>query len=95
MAPPTLDNLRNFLLSTTTEVLSFFQQMREAPSICESFRGASIAAYCIPRVQRVIVKPTVDNLRNFLFETYGGNRSSEVSRVTRSWVPQYVFVALF
>jgi hypothetical protein len=28
---PTLDNLRNFLLTTTTEVLSFFQQLREAP----------------------------------------------------------------
>jgi hypothetical protein len=28
---PTLDNLRNFLLTTTTEVLSFFQQVREAP----------------------------------------------------------------
>jgi len=28
---PTLDNLRNFLLTTTTEVLSFFQQIREAP----------------------------------------------------------------
>jgi len=26
---PTLDNLRNFLLTTTTEVLSFFQQLRE------------------------------------------------------------------
>ena len=28
---PTLDNLHNFLLTTTTEVLSFFQQLREAP----------------------------------------------------------------
>jgi site-specific DNA recombinase len=28
---PTLDNLRNFLLTPTTEVLSFFQQLREAP----------------------------------------------------------------
>jgi hypothetical protein len=28
---PTLDNLRNFLLTTTTEVLSFFQQLRETP----------------------------------------------------------------
>jgi hypothetical protein len=28
---PTLDNLRNFLLTTTTEVLSFFHQLREAP----------------------------------------------------------------
>jgi hypothetical protein len=28
---PTLDNLRNFLLTTTTEVLNFFQQLREAP----------------------------------------------------------------
>jgi len=27
---PTLDNLRNFLLTTTTEVLSFFQQAQEA-----------------------------------------------------------------
>src|ERR1044071_8884033 len=27
---PTLDNLRNFLLSTTTEVLSFFQHLRES-----------------------------------------------------------------
>jgi hypothetical protein len=28
---PTVDNLRNFLLTTTTELLSFFQQLREAP----------------------------------------------------------------
>jgi hypothetical protein len=28
---PTLDNLRNFLLKPTTEVPSFFQQLREAP----------------------------------------------------------------
>ena len=28
---PSLDNLRNFLLTTTTEVLSFFQQLREVP----------------------------------------------------------------
>jgi hypothetical protein len=28
---PTVDNLRNFFLTTTTEVLSFFQQLREAP----------------------------------------------------------------
>ena len=28
---PTLDNLRNFLLTTTTEVISFFHQLREAP----------------------------------------------------------------
>jgi hypothetical protein len=28
---PTLDNLRNFFLTTTTEVLSFSQQLREAP----------------------------------------------------------------
>ena len=27
---PTLDNLRNFLLTTTTEVLSFFGQLGEA-----------------------------------------------------------------
>jgi hypothetical protein len=27
---PPLDNLRNFLLNTTTEVLSFFQELREA-----------------------------------------------------------------
>ena len=26
---PTLDNLRNFLLTATTEVLNFFQQLRE------------------------------------------------------------------
>jgi len=25
-----MDNLRNFFLTTTTEVLSFFQQLREA-----------------------------------------------------------------
>jgi len=30
-ALPTLDNLRNFLFTTTTEVLIFFQQLREAP----------------------------------------------------------------
>jgi hypothetical protein len=28
---PTLDNLRNFLLTTTTEVVSFFQELREVP----------------------------------------------------------------
>src|SRR5215213_3432700 len=28
---PTVDNLRNFFLTTTTEVLSFFHQLREAP----------------------------------------------------------------
>jgi len=28
---PTLDNLRNFLLTTTTEELSFFQELRETP----------------------------------------------------------------
>ncbi len=28
---PTLDNLRNWLLTPTAEVLSFFQQFREAP----------------------------------------------------------------
>jgi hypothetical protein len=28
---PTVDNLRNFLLTTTTEMLSFFQQLGEAP----------------------------------------------------------------
>jgi hypothetical protein len=28
---PTLDNLRNFLLTPMAEVLSFFQQLREAP----------------------------------------------------------------
>jgi hypothetical protein len=28
---PTVDNLRNFFLTATTEVLSFFQQLREAP----------------------------------------------------------------
>jgi hypothetical protein len=28
-----VDNLRNFFLTTTTEVLSFFQQLREAPEI--------------------------------------------------------------
>ena len=28
---PTVDNLRNFFLTTTTEVLSFFQQLREVP----------------------------------------------------------------
>src|ERR1044072_7313103 len=28
---PTLDNLRNFLLTTTTDVLIFFQKLREAP----------------------------------------------------------------
>ncbi len=28
---PTVDNLRNFFLTTTTEALSFFQQLREAP----------------------------------------------------------------
>jgi hypothetical protein len=28
---PTVDNLRNFLLTPMTEVLSFFQQLREAP----------------------------------------------------------------
>jgi hypothetical protein len=27
---PTVDNLRNFFLTTTTEVLGFFQQLREA-----------------------------------------------------------------
>jgi len=27
---PTLDNLRNFLLTPTAEMLNFFQQMREA-----------------------------------------------------------------
>jgi hypothetical protein len=26
---PTLDNLRNFFLTTSTEVLSFFQHLRE------------------------------------------------------------------
>jgi hypothetical protein len=28
---PTLDNLRNFLLTANAEMLSFFQQLREAP----------------------------------------------------------------
>jgi len=28
---PTLDNLRNFFFTPTTEVLSFFQQLREVP----------------------------------------------------------------
>ena len=28
---PTVDNLRKFLLTTTTEMLSFFQQLREVP----------------------------------------------------------------
>jgi hypothetical protein len=28
---PTLDNLRNFFLTATSEVLSLFQQLREAP----------------------------------------------------------------
>ena len=28
---PTVDNLHNFLLTTTTEVPSFFQQLLEAP----------------------------------------------------------------
>jgi hypothetical protein len=31
MKVPTLDNLRNFLLTPTAEMLSFFQQLREAP----------------------------------------------------------------
>ena len=30
---PTLDNLRNFLLMPTTEVLSFLQHLREAPNL--------------------------------------------------------------
>ena len=29
MALPTLDNLRNFLLTPTTELLSFFQYLQE------------------------------------------------------------------
>jgi hypothetical protein len=28
---PTLDNLRNFFLTATTDMLSFFQKLREAP----------------------------------------------------------------
>jgi hypothetical protein len=28
---PTLDNLRNFLLTPTTEMLNFFQQLGQAP----------------------------------------------------------------
>jgi hypothetical protein len=28
---PTVDNLRNWFLTPMTEVLSFFQQLREAP----------------------------------------------------------------
>lgn len=28
---PTVDNLRNFFLTPTAEMLSFFQQVREAP----------------------------------------------------------------
>jgi hypothetical protein len=33
---PTLDNLRNFFLTTTTEVLSFFQQCEKRFSCLES-----------------------------------------------------------
>jgi len=30
---PTVDNLRNFLLTTTTEVLSFFQNCEKHPNL--------------------------------------------------------------
>ena len=34
---PTLDNLRNFLLTTTTEMLSFFQQCEKRPKSASYF----------------------------------------------------------
>ena len=40
---PTVDNPRNLLLTTTTEVLSFFQQLREAPVGASSCRRIVVA----------------------------------------------------
>src|ERR1051325_2243744 len=44
---PTVDNLRNFFLTPTAEVLSFFQQLREAPQMCTHANREAFAA-CAP-----------------------------------------------
>jgi hypothetical protein len=52
---PTLDNLRNFFLTPTTETLSFFQQMRDAKSFVTYFEPRPLASKRL-RAQRVTVE---------------------------------------